>query len=141
MVDMATAMAQIGAVMSAPTKEVAVVILKVDGKTAEKTIDQRKLSELLGGPPTVVGAIGSLGVQAIAKAKATGKLNQHTLPEHWEQKLKGDIVLFRTDEDASPLDFKLPEFKQWVADGTPAAAPFRAPPAHRETDSDRDRRA
>eukprot|EP00966_Prymnesium_polylepis_P194748 4514524-Prymnesium_polylepis.1 len=113
--------------MSAPTIEVEVVVLHAAGDSSEKVIDQRKLSELLGGPPTVVGAIGSLGVQAVAKNKATGKKNKHALPEHWEQGLKGEVVLFRTDEDASPLGFKLTEFKKWVSDGELASSSWRRP--------------
>ena len=77
------------------------------------------MSELLGGVPTVVGA-RSLDVMALAlrdgkKAKKT----KHTLPDYFEENIKGDIVLVRTDETAAPLPFTIKEYKEWADAGFP----------------------
>jgi hypothetical protein len=118
----AEAMAQISAVMSAPSDPVGVVILRADGSTDEATIDHRKVNELLNGAPTVVGAIRALNVQAVAQRGGKGKANAHKLPEStFQLKIKGDIVLLRTASDAagSPLALLLSEFHSWVAEGMP----------------------
>ena len=118
MADLATAMREIQSVMAQPPTPVAVVILRPDGSSEEQTIDQRKLCDVLGGPPTVVGAIRALDVQAVAKRNAKGSKNKHALPENWEESVCGTIILFRTDEEAQPKPFQLTEFKAWVAEGT-----------------------
>jgi hypothetical protein len=120
-------MEQISAVMSAPPAEVVVVVLRVDGTLDEVTIDHRKVAELLGGTPSIVGAIPALDAQAVAKSDAKGKLNAHKLPEgSFERKVKGDIVLLRTadDEAASPLPLALKEYKAWVDAGMPDGEPL-----------------
>ena len=105
--------------MSAPSVPVACVVLRAGGKVDQITLDQRKIAEVLGGPPTVVGAIRSLDVQAVAKRGAKGAVSKHAFPATFESKLKGDVVLFRTDDDASPQPFTAKEYKAWVADGMP----------------------
>jgi hypothetical protein len=118
----AEAMAQISAVMSAPSEPVGVVILRADGSADEATIDHRKVNELLGGTPTVVGAIRALNVQAVAQRGGNGKANKHKLSEDsFERKIKGDIVLLRTASDAvgSPRGLTLAEFQSWVEQGMP----------------------
>jgi hypothetical protein len=117
MADLATAMREIQSVMSQPQLPVAVVVLNANGSSKEQVIDQRKLGEVLGGTPTVVGAVRSLDVQAIAKRGAKGTVNTHKLPENWETGVCGPIILFRTDESAQPKPFKLAEFKAWVDEG------------------------
>ncbi|KAG8468827.1 hypothetical protein KFE25_007345 [Diacronema lutheri] len=119
---------QIGAVMAEAEKEVRVVVLKVDGTTAEATVDHRKVGEMIGGTPTVVGAIRALGVQAVAMSAAQSrpgaKKNAHKLPEaSFEPGIKGDIVLLRTadDEVGSPLDLGLKDYSAWVDEGMPEA--------------------
>ena len=108
------------AMMSAPSEPVACVVLRASGEVQEVTIDQRKVNELLGGVPTVVGGARSLDVMALAlrdgkKAKKT----KHTLPDYFEENIKGDIVLVRTDEDAAPLPFTIKEYKEWADAGFP----------------------
>jgi hypothetical protein len=117
--DTAAAIAQIQAVMSAPTEPVACVILRADGSVEEQVTDQRKISVVLGGVPTVVGAIMSLGVQAVAKQGATIATN-HTFPsETFEPNIKGDVVLFRTGSDAEPIAFTAAQYNEWVDKGRP----------------------
>lgn len=118
----AAVVGQIEQVMSEAEKEVAVTVLKRDGTVSEATIDHRKVCDLLGGTPTVVGAIRALSVQAVALRGAKGEANKHKLPEaSFEPSVKGDIVLLRTadDELGTPLGFAKAEFEAWVAQGMP----------------------
>ena len=117
--DIAAAMAQIRECMAAPDTPVSTVIFRASGKREEVVSDQRKLSEVLGGPLTVIGAINKLGVQAVARRDSKGKPNKHQLPETFEDGVKGDVALFRTAEDASPVPFTLKDYDEWVADGMP----------------------
>jgi hypothetical protein len=120
--DTAAAVAQIKAVMSAPTVEVACVVLRASGEAQEVVIDQRKVNELLGGAPTVVGGIRSLDVMAVALRDGKGKkATKHKLPDTFDSNIRGDIVLFRSDEDAAPLAFSLKEYSEWVEAGMPDA--------------------
>ena len=64
--DTASAIAELKKTMAAPTKEVACVVLRVSGETEEITIDHRKVNEVLGSVPTVVGGVRSLDVLADA---------------------------------------------------------------------------
>ena len=71
--------------MAAPTKEVACVVLRASGETHEVTIDHRKVSEVLGGVPTVVGGVRSLDVTAVAlRDQKKGRVTKHTLPDIFE---------------------------------------------------------
>ena len=118
------ALAQISAVMSAPTQAVAVVVLRADGSCDEAKIDHRKVGELLGGTPTVVGALRFLSAQAVSRRGAKGSFNKHALPaDSFEPGIKGDIVLLRTDDDSAgtPLDLTVVEYNKWVDDGRPDA--------------------
>ena len=118
------ALAQISAVMSAPTQAVAVVVLRADGSCDEAKIDHRKVGELLGGTPTVVGALRFLSAQAVSRRGAKGSVNKHALPaDSFEPGIKGDIVLLRTDDDSAgtPLDLTVVEYNKWVDDGRPDA--------------------
>ena len=90
----------IRSVMAAPDTPVAIVVLRASGKKEEIVADQRKLGEILGGTPTVVGAVNALDVQAVARRDNKGKPNPFKLPESFEAKLRGDVVLFRTADDA-----------------------------------------
>ena len=118
----AEALAQIKACMAAPTEPVACVLLRADGSYHEIITDQRKMGELLGGRPTFVGAIASLGVQAVA-CEGAKKRSKHSFPESFESGIKGDVLLFRIDEDAAPLPFTPTEYKDWVAAGGPDDVP------------------
>ena len=51
----ASALAQIKACMAAPSNPVACVVLRAGGTTEEVVTDQRKMGEVLGAPPTIVG--------------------------------------------------------------------------------------
>lgn len=117
----AEALANISAVLSAPSEPVGVVILRADGTVDAATIDHRKVGELLQGTPTVCGAIRALNAQAVCLRAGKGKANAHSLPNTFEPKIKGDIVLLRTASDAagSPMALALQEYTDWVAAGRP----------------------
>ena len=53
----AEAMAQIQTVMSAAEEPVACVLLEAGGKMREVIADHRQLGKVLGGSPTIVGAL------------------------------------------------------------------------------------
>ena len=53
--DSAAALAQIKACMAAPSNPVPCVILRAGGTAEEIVTDQRKMGEVLGAPPTIVG--------------------------------------------------------------------------------------
>ena len=121
--DTAAAIAQLKATMSAPTQEVACVVLRASGEVHEVTIDHRKVSEVLGGMPTMVGAVRSLEVTACAlREQKKGKVTKHELPDSFDQGIKGDIVLLRTNEDAAPVAFTSKEYHEWVEAGRPDEA-------------------
>ena len=112
-------MAQIKACMSAASEPVACVMLRVDGSIEKIVTDQRKMGSILGGRPTFVGAIASLGVQAVA-CDGAKKKSKHTFAgANFEPTIKGDVLLFRIDDDASPLPFTPVEYKAWVDAGCP----------------------
>jgi len=117
--DTASALATIKACMAAPSNPVACVILRANGKSEEIVADQRKLGSFLGANPTIVGAIISLDVTVVVRSDNTGNKNTHSFPEGWEPNLKGDIILFRTDNDGGSLPFTLKEHRAWVAEGMP----------------------
>ena len=125
--DTAAAVMQIKEVMNAPTAPVPVVLMRADGEAQEMTIDQRKVNELIGGVPTIVGGILSLNVFASGlrdQSKAAGPKNKHKFPETFDKDIRGDVVLFRTNEETSaPEPFTLKEFVEWVAAGMPDDAP------------------
>ena len=74
------------------------MVLRASGEVHEVTIDHRKVSEVLGGVPTVVGGVRSLDVMAFARRDQKAKKTKHTLPEGFDKGIKGDIVLLRTDD-------------------------------------------
>ena len=118
--DTASAIAELKKTMAAPTKEVACVVLRVSGETEEITIDHRKVNEVLGSVPTVVGGVRSLDVLAVAQRdQKKGKVTKHELPDTFDKPIRGDIVLLRTDSDASPMPFMAKEFKEWADAGFP----------------------
>ena len=55
--------------------------------------------------------------------RAGCKKNKHTVPENWGQDeqahLKGDIILFRVDDDGACAPFTLKEHQKWVDEGMP----------------------
>ena len=116
--DTAAALAQLKECMNAPAMEVPVVVLYANGKTEELVIDHRKVNEILGGTPTVVGGIRRLDVMAFA-LRDGGKrsINSHALPECFDEKIRGHIVLLRTDDSAAPTPFTAKEWTQWVKEG------------------------
>ena len=117
--DTATAIAQLKETMSAPAQEVACIVLRASGEVHELTIDHRKVSEVLGGVPTVVGGVRSLDVMAVALRDQKGRVTKHSLPDTFDKGIKGDIVLLRTDESATPVPFTSKEYKEWVDAGFP----------------------
>ncbi|KAJ1491253.1 hypothetical protein T484DRAFT_1775227 [Baffinella frigidus] len=117
--DAATALAQIKECMSATSDPVACVMLRSDGGVEEIVTDQRKMGQVLGGGPTFVGAIASLGVQAVALDGAKKK-SKHTFSgANFEAGIKGDVLLFRIDDSGAPLPFTPVEYKAWVDAGCP----------------------
>ena len=115
--EVSDAVAQIQQVMSAPTTAVAIVVLRASGAVEEVVIDHRKLNEVIKGVPSVVGGVRTLDVMAVAKRDGKGPKNVHTLPDTFDEKIKGDIALFRTADDASPVAFTAKEWSEWVAAG------------------------
>jgi hypothetical protein len=71
--------------------------------------------------PSSAGGIASLGVMAVARKDNKGKKNKHPLPGSWDSDLKGDIVLFRVDDDGACAPFTAKEHKKWVSEGMPDA--------------------
>jgi hypothetical protein len=112
------ALLQIKACMAAPNEPVACVMLRADGSSEEIVTDHRKIRELLKGTPTVVGAIASLGVQAVMTEGAKKK-TKHVFPETFDPNIKGDVLLFRINEEAAPMPFTPKEYKDWVDAGCP----------------------
>ena len=112
------ALLQIKACMAAPNEPVACVMLRADGSSEEIVTDHRKIRELLKGTPTVVGAIASLGVQAVMTEGAKKK-TKHVFPETFDPNIKGDVLLFRINEEAAPMPFTPKEYKDWVEAGCP----------------------
>ena len=93
--DTAAAVMQMKEMMNAPTTPVTVVVLRASGKAEELTIDQRKVNEVLGGVPTIVGGVLSLNVFASGlREQRQGAKNKHKLPETFDKDIRGDIVLF-----------------------------------------------
>ena len=116
------ALAQIKAAMAAPNSPVACIVLRANGTSEEIVEDHRKLGAVLGGQPTVIGGIVSLGVMGVALKDSKGKRNKHALPDTWDT-VKGDIVLFRVSDDGAPAPFTLAEFRKWVKEGMNDVAP------------------
>ena len=119
---MATAesLAQIKAVMQEEESPVEVVVLAADGTSSELVVDHRHIRQLLGGLPTFVGSIRKLDVSAVARQDGVGKKNKHVLPKHWDEAIKGTIVLFRTVEEGPmfvPKPFRLADYEAWRAAG------------------------
>ena len=119
---MATAesLAQIKAVMQEEDNPVEIVVLAADGTSSELVVDHRKIREVLGSLPTFVGSIRKLDVSAVARKDGVGKNNKHVLPKHWDEGIKGTIVLFRTVEEGAmfvPKPFRLADYEAWRAAG------------------------
>jgi hypothetical protein len=109
-------------------------VLRANGKSDEVVTDHRKLDTHLGGKPTVVGGIVSLGVMAVARLGGKGKKNQHVLPHKWDADLKGDLVLFRVEDDGASAPYTLKEHRKWVKDGMPDSDPEVPSDAEEEID-------
>ena len=109
--------AQIKHVMDAPQKKVKCILLKQDGNTEQVCIDHRNINHAIGGPPTVVGAVRKLNVQAVGNSDQKGPLSKHKFPTTFEKKLRGHVLLFRTDENAAPQDLNVQEYRSWVDQG------------------------
>ena len=72
----AEAMAQIQTVMSAAEEPVACVLLEAGGKMREVIADNRQLGKVLGGSPTIVGALRLLDVTAAATTRGAATTAQ-----------------------------------------------------------------
>jgi len=55
----------------------------------------------------------------VAIQSSKGKKNKNILPESWEKGIKGDIILFRVDDDGGSAPFTLDEHRKWVDKGMP----------------------
>jgi hypothetical protein len=55
----------------------------------------------------------------VAGEGSKGKKNKNILPESWESNIKGDIILFRVDDDGGSAPFTLDEHRKWVDKGMP----------------------
>ena len=56
----------------------------------------------------------------VAIQGSKGKKNKNILPESgWESNIKGDIILFRVDDDGGSAPFTLDEHRKWVDKGMP----------------------
>ena len=115
----AEAMAQIQTVMSAAEEPVACVLLEAGGKMREVIADHRQLGKVLGGSPTIVGALRLLDVTAVATTR--GAATKHELPKSFDIGVRGDILLVRNAEDSSPMPLTLKEYRSWLKEGGLAA--------------------
>ena len=115
----AEAMAQIQTVMSAAEEPVACVLLEAGGKMREVIADHRQLGKVLGGSPTIVGALRLLDVTAVATTR--GAATKHELPKSFDIGVRGDILLVRNAEDSSPMPLTLKEYRAWLKEGGLAA--------------------
>ena len=48
-----------------------------------------------------------------------GKKNKHSMPEKWDSNLKGDVIMFKVDDDGACAPFTLKEHQKWVDEGMP----------------------
>ena len=48
-----------------------------------------------------------------------GKKNKHSMPEKWDSNLKGDVIMFKVDDDGACAPFTLKEHRKWVDEGMP----------------------
>jgi hypothetical protein len=103
--------------MNADGPIVNLLVLRVDGSTEELVVDMtprdRKLDILLGAKGlTFLGQYDDLGVVVITGKDPAAPLSTHILPfPLHEEKLRGDIVLMKSDDDGIPGDFTAAEFK------------------------------
>lgn len=122
------AAADIEAVMAMDDVPVQCVLLAADGTVCEKTVDmtprKAEVKELLGGQPTFIGQWTEVGkpewnvmLVALAQPPESCPANQHNLPSPFQEVAsKGDILLFRNDEDAKPVDFTVADYEQFQED-------------------------
>ena len=91
--------------MNADGPIVNLLVLRVDGSTEELVVDMtprdRKLDILLGAKGlTFLGQYDDLGVVVITGKDPAAPLSTHILPfPLHEEKLRGDIVLMKSDDD------------------------------------------
>ena len=97
--------------------QVKCVVLRASGEIEEIVIDQRNIKDVIQGVPTIVGGVRALDIMAVARRDNKGKKNAHKLPDTFDANIKGDIVLLKTAEDATPLDFAKKAWTEWVAAG------------------------
>jgi hypothetical protein len=119
MADAAFSAEQIQAVMAIEDEPVQCVLLRADGSTEEVTVDMTprkgEVRDLMGGQVTFIGQWTDVGepdlnvmLVKLADPPAGAKPNQHALPPPFHKvKTEGDILLFRNNEDATPVDLTM----------------------------------
>ena len=106
------------------------VLLTVDGRMSEHTLDMTPradaIGKLLGGKCTFVGQYPpplSATIMMRKDQETKGlKVNKHTLAPPYDQdagQLRGDLLLIRMDEDNNPTDITQKEYEAYRANPTP----------------------
>lgn len=118
----ALGLGNIFAVMREEGPVVKCVLAKADGTLQELELDMTprlgKWGELLGGRTTFLGQYASLNVVVMARldAKEEGAPRSKAVlkrPFH-EAEVHGDVLLVRMDDSATPQDFSLKEYEDFV---------------------------
>jgi hypothetical protein len=113
---------QIEKIMNSDGPTVKAVLLKADGSSVQIDYDttprKHQVKEILGADPTIIGEWHEIQV-ILVKGRIESlnvPVNEHKLrwPFHVEE-VRGDILLYRVDESATPIDFTLEEYKAWAA--------------------------
>lgn len=99
------------------------VLLKSNGDIVEldwdSTVKKDHISEILGGPPTILGEFPGVPVIFTQKKDTAedDELNKHVLPSPYEKlKIYGDIFCIRMDETAEPEPFTKADYLQYRKD-------------------------
>ena len=99
---------------------VKVVILKIDGTQEESTFDMTPMMNTLGkylnDSVTFIGQYEEKQVVITKGLSNNLSENKNRLPPPFHnEKHHGDIVLIRMDDDATPEDFTLDEYKSMIS--------------------------
>jgi len=114
-----------------PTAQI--VILKADGVVKEETFDstpaKNELSELMGGPVTILGKYHQNGVilLKLRSPQPNSPKNSHPLHAPFaEEEVIGPIALVKMDKDALPVDFTKADFEAFMNLSAEEAAKLEA---------------
>ena len=109
---------------------VKLVVLKANGETVQETVDMSPNLNPMGGllnctGVTFLGQYEDLQVALVMchekdEKYASLQVNKHILPPPIpsDEKVMGDLVLVRMNEEAEPTDFTLEEWKSFVSSHT-----------------------